>query len=450
MLRILTSVFVWTMIGVIANAYANNAETVGSFDNPSLNNLSLADAEKLFEENNREVMNAKRMLQLANAETEIAGAKPNPILSVGVSSININRGTGNYNSVGNPNQNGVIGLWHQTYSTIVQVSQLYERGDKRLLRESVASKAVNAYEYDLQETIRKQHLQMVTSYYDLKLAQETMHIQESNISNYEKTLQATELRAKVGEVAASDLARIRVDVLRAKNDLRQAQANMQKAQFSLAYLIGKDQEAATIHVVDPWPEFDQNLTFKEEERLLSQRSDVMAADARIAQAQETQKLAQSFKTRDVTVALAYQHMPGQQPGVYPDTIGATVNVPLFVNYQYHGEAARAEAIYDNAIETKGRVMASALGEVRRAKADLQAAIDKTIRFDKEILSEAQKTASSAEFAYKHGASNVIDLLDARRILRALQLEATSVKADYAKAMAAWQAAIRQANAESVR
>ena len=46
--------------------------------------------------------------------------------------------------------------------------------------------------------------------------------------------------------------------------------------------------------------------------------------------------------------------------------------------------------------------------------------------------------SLAEFAYKNGAIGVMDLLDARRTLRAIQIDAATAQADYAKALAAWQ------------
>ena len=162
------------------------------------------------------------------------------------------------------------------------------------------------------------------------------------------------------------------------------------------------------------------------------------------QAQQARKLAESLKTRDLTWSLAYQHFPGQEPGSAPDTVGASVSIPLFTNYQYEGEAARAEVDYASAMEAKEQVRAAAVAEMRRAKADLQAAVDKNRRFDQSILSEAQKASEAAEFAYQHGAMSVMDLLDARRILRTLQLESVTVKADYAKSLSAWLAATRQA------
>ncbi|HSH88256.1 MAG TPA: TolC family protein [Methylophilus sp.] len=392
----------------------------------------------MFAGYSRELLAAKRSVQSAEAYTLIAGQRPNPVLSMGVSSLNVNRGQGN------PNQNGASSIWDKTYNSTLQISQLYERGNKRELRTSVAENAVKASEFDLKETYRRQALAMVTAYYDLKLAQDTVQIQQANVGLYEKTLQAAELRLKAGDVASADVARIRVDALRGKNDLRQAQATLQKAQAQLAYLIGRDQASATLYAEDAWPSLDTDTAVHEGDAWLTQRSDIQAAEVRMRQAEQARKLAESLKTRDLTWSLAYQHFPGQEPGSAPDTVGASVSIPLFINYQYEGEAARAEVDYNIATEAKEQVKAAALAEMRSAKADLEAAIDKNRRFDQNILAEAQKAADAAEFAYQHGAMSVMDLLDARRILRALQLESASVKADYAKSLFAWLAATHQA------
>lgn len=418
----------------ISSAFAADAE----LQSIALDHLTLPQAEQLFAGYSRELLAAKRSVQSAEAYTLIAGQRPNPVLSMGVSSLNVNRGQGN------PNQNGASSIWDKTYNSTLQISQLYERGNKRELRTSVAENAVKASEFDLKETYRRQALAMVTAYYDLKLAQDTVQIQQANVGLYEKTLQAAELRLKAGDVASADVARIRVDALRGKNDLRQAQATLQKAQAQLAYLIGRDQASATLYAEDAWPSLDTDTAVHEGDAWLTQRSDIQAAEVRMRQAEQARKLAESLKTRDLTWSLAYQHFPGQEPGSAPDTVGASVSIPLFINYQYEGEAARAEVDYNIATEAKEQVKAAALAEMRSAKADLEAAIDKNRRFDQNILAEAQKAADAAEFAYQHGAMSVMDLLDARRILRALQLESASVKADYAKSLFAWLAATHQA------
>ena len=55
---------------------------------------------------------------------------------------------------------------------------------------------------------------------------------------------------------------------------------------------------------------------------------------------------------------------------------------------------------------------------------------------KDIVPRASQVASQAEFAYKRGALSLTDLLDARRTLRATQLDALAARADLAKARTA--------------
>ena len=427
----------------VKNTQAANSTEVessqGNLSNPNLGSLSLKDAEQLFKQNNRELLAAQRAVEASQANTLSAGQKPNPVLSFGVSSIDLNRNRAN----ANPNKSN--GILNDTYNSSVQISQLFERGDKRNLRLSSAETAVKAAKFDLKDTIRQQQLALKSAYYDLLLAQDSAQIQQTNVDLYEKTLQAADLRLKAGDIAASDVARIRVDALRAKNDLRQAVANQQKAQANLAYFIGREQVANTIIANDTWPAVQDSATLALDEKSIAQRPDVQAAETRTQQAIQNRRLAEALKTRDINVGVGYQHFPGQEPGAGENTIGATVSIPLFTNYQYQGEIARAENDYTTALEAKEQTSAAALGEIERAKADLDAAVDKVRRFDTQMLSEAQQAADAAEFAYQHGAMGVTDLLDSRRILRALQLDAVSVRADYAKSLAAWQAATHVEN-----
>jgi cobalt-zinc-cadmium efflux system outer membrane protein len=405
-----------------------------SSSQPNLSGLSLIDTEQLFKQNNRELLAAQRAVEASQTNTLSAGQKPNPVLSFGVSSIDLNRNRGNVNA------NKSTGILNDTYNSSVQISQLFERGDKRNLRIASAETAVKAAKFDFKDTLRQQQLALKSAYYDLLLAQDSVLIQQTNVELYEKTLQAADVRLKAGDIAPSDVTRIRIDALRAKNDLRQAIANQQKSQANLAYFIGREQVANTIVLSDAWPALPESTLLALDEKSLTQRPDVLAAETRTQQAIQNRRLAEALKTRDINVGVGYQHFPGQEPGTGENTIGATVSIPLFTNYQYQGEIARAENDYTRALEAKEQTSAAALGEIERAKADLDAAVDKVRRFDTQMLAEAQKAADAAEFAYQHGATGVTDLLDARRILRALQLDAVSVRADYAKSLAAWQAA----------
>ena len=409
-------------------------------DGATLEHLSFSDAKTFFSSNNRELILAKRMLESAETFAVIAAQKPNPVLSLGISSLNLNH------SQGNTNPNGSNSLADKTLNSSIQINQLFERGDKREIRIASAEDGIKASSYDLKDTRRQQTLALANAYYDLLLSQESEQIQRSNVDLYESTLKAAELRLKAGDIAASDVARIKVDALRVQNDLRQASANHQKAQINIAYLMGKENEANKIIATDHWPSASQmsnkalNLVPLNLEAKLNQRSDILAAEARTRQAEENRRFANSLKTRDINIGVQYQHFPGQGPAVGENTVGAFVSIPLFTNYQYQGEVARSEVDYITAVEAKAQARATAIGEITRSQADLDASIDKMQRFEQQMLGEAQKATDAAEFAYQHGAIGVTDLLDSRRVLRALQLESASAHADYAKAFAAWQAA----------
>ncbi len=430
-----SSIFTYLALSAVS-VYTNMALA----EEPQLDHLSYSAASTLFSNNSRELLLAKRMLESAQAGAVIAAQKPNPVLSIGVSNFNLNR------NQGNTNPNGGNGLVDKTLNSSVQINQLLERGNKRELRMAAAENAIKASNYDLKDTRRQQTLSLAYAYYDLLLAQESEKIQMSNVALYESTLKAAELRLKAGDIANSDVARIRVDALRVKNDLRQAIANHQKAQANIAYLLGKENEASSIVATDQWPTMDAALSAAANigevnlANKISQRPDILAAEARTQQAEENRRFANSLKTRDLNLGVQYQHFPGQGPAVGDNTIGAFVSIPLFTNYQYQGEVARSEVEFAAALEAKEQARATAIGEISRSRADLNAAIDKVQRFEQQMLGEAQKASDAAEFAYQHGAIGVTDLLDSRRVLRALQLESAAAHADYAKAYSAWQAA----------
>lgn len=405
----------------------------------SLDSLSLKQSIQLFEVNNREVLSAKRNIEGAEADTLTAGQMPNPVLSIGASNFNLNTNQGNTNTQHSNN------LTNKTIQSVLQVSQLFERGDKRNLRLAAADKALIASRLDFKDTLRQQELILQSAYYDLLLAQETEKIQQINVDLYAKSLNAAELRLKAGDIAASDVARIKVDVLRSQNDLRQSLANRQKAQSNLAYLIGKENNSNEIIATDTWPSTDIDLINHADKSKLNDRPDILAAEIRTKQADDMRSLAKSLKSRDVTVDLAYQHFPGQEPGVGVNTIGATVSFPLFTNYEYQGEIGRAEVNYYLAQDSKDQIKALAIGELNKAESDLNSSIDRVKRYDEQALGEAQKVADAAEFSYQHGAINLTDLLDARRTLHSIQLDAVNSHADFAKSLATWRAAIQIEN-----
>ena len=391
----------------------------------SLGQLTLQQAETLFNERNREVQLARRAAEGAEADILSARARPNPTLSLGTASISPHVGVGSGS------------LRDKRVDTTIGLSQLFERGGKRELRTQAAEYNAQAARSDEADVARVQRAALYTAYYELVQAQDRIRVSEETAALFGRTVDAASQRLKAGDISPTEFARISVDALRAQNDARTARADRDKAQLALGYLIGAERDAARIRATDGWPQVAPALDNVEIERVLSQRADVQAAHARMQAAERTRELARALRTRDVVAGVQYERFPGD---VSNNSYGVSVSIPLFTSYYYQGEIRRAEVDLQASEENLERTRAIAVAEINRAMADLTAASDRTRRFREVLLPAAEKAANGAEFAYSRGAIGVMDLLDARRQLYATQLEAVATQADYARALAAWRAA----------
>lgn len=379
-----------------------------------LSHLTLQDAEKLWQQKNREIQAARS--QVAGADADLMGAaqRPNPQLSLN---------TGSLTRSGGINQSDAI----------VRIDQTFERGGKRELRMKNADLRLGAAREDLADTSRQNLTLLHQTYFDLLLAQEKLVITQSNAQLFGQTVDAARLRLEVGDIAKSELSRIRVDALRAENDVRQSQSDLRQAQLSLAYLIGAEAEAEHIHAVDSWPV--AQLPPLDSSTDIDQRPDVRSALLRVQAANVARDLAVSLKTRDITVGLQFERNGSNAP---THSIGMGVSIPLLTGYEYQGEIRHAEVDALAAEDALERTRAQALVEVSQAMDSLTAAADRVSRFDGSLLAEASASLDSAEFAYRHGALSIMDLLDARRVYKSTLLEAATARADYAKSLIAWR------------
>ncbi len=168
---------------------------------------------------------------------------------------------------------------------------------------------------------------------------------------------------------------------------------------------------------------------------LEQRPDLEAARRRMVAAEADRDLARAQKKRNVTLGVQYEHNMQNAP---TNSYGFGVSVPLFIWHEYEGEIAKAESDYNLARLQYEQLQAQAFGQAGQARNALLAARERRQRLENGLLVDAERVAKAAEFAYAKGAMGLMDLLDARRTLRQIQIEAASGRADYAKAYSDWQ------------
>jgi cobalt-zinc-cadmium efflux system outer membrane protein len=396
--------------------------------------LTLAEAEALLISNNRDLLAARRAIASAEAQRVIAGVRPNATFSVNSSSISSNPGIG-------PGP-----LDNKRMDTVFRIDQPFERGDKRELRLDVASGLQRAAQNDSLDVLRQQLAAVRGAYYDLKQAQERGRVLNESAQLFAGTLSAAQTRLKAGDLAPADVAKVQVDYERAQNDARGAQAELMRARLALALLIGTERAARELTATDSWPAAEA-ADADAVEQAIDARPDVLAAKARFEAAEKLRDLAKAQRTRDITVGAQYEHFPGTIP---INSVGFGVSIPLFTGNDFSGDIQKAEVDRYSALDFLERVRAVAATDLRRAASDLNAAAERVARYDGSLLDAAGRSAQAAEFAFQRGALSVLEVLDARRTLRAVQLESVAARTDHAKALAAWRSSSSTAQSLSPR
>lgn len=388
--------------------------------------LSFSAASRLLLDGNRQIRFARRSIDVASSEIRRADVLPNPTLSASVS-------------------NTVAGQYRTGASDrILRLEQLIERGGKRELRVGIATAGERVARFELAEVVRRQRSALASAYYDLLAAQALVLLAEENAAGYARLVDAAERRLRAGDIAAVDVARLRVEASRARNDARAAQGALTEARIELSSVLGVETQAASLRATDDFPGIDElpaDLTLppapERIDRAMQGRADVAAAAARVTALSRAAELALRLRTRDITVGVQTEHAPSFGGNVF----GISASIPLHVNNDFSGDILRAQADRAQAIEDEQRIRATVRADIDRSAAQVATELDRARRAERSALPEARRAAEGMEFAFGRGASGLTDLFDARRQLAAVQAEAIATRAAYAKALAAYREAL---------
>jgi cobalt-zinc-cadmium efflux system outer membrane protein len=366
-------------------------------------------------------------LRAAEADAVQAAAAPNPSLTVSTANINPHSGVGP----------GPLGS--KAVDTIVRIDQLIEHGGKRALRSEGAQHRIAAADADRADIRRAMTRDVRQAYVDLQASQERQRVLMEIAALYDQSLAIARKRHQAGDLAQAEVARLQLEVQRARNDLLDAGLQRSTASHALAQLLGLSVPLPRIEASDAWegtlPSADATSA------LCEARSDVQAARARLAAADSALALARAGRTRDVSVGLQAEHFPATvaHPQGTGNSFGFSVQIPLFVRYNNEGEIKAALAAQDAAMLAFERARTQACGEAEQSDMELAASRQRAEAYAGDMLQSARNVADTSEFAFEHGALSVTDVLDTRRIFRMTQLDGIGARAAYLKALAAWRA-----------
>ena len=374
---------------------------------------------------NPDAMAAQRALEAARGDVLAANRAPAPVLSAGVSSIDLRNGT------------GTGSFWTQKrLDKSLGMDWTWERGNKRGLRTEAAERGARAAQADSRDMTVVQQIGALGAFYDLLAAQERLQALQALAESARTLARTADLRLKAGDLSAQDATRTRIEAERTQADLQSARLAQQQAMQILAGWLGRDVPAAGWVAEGEWPPAAASADRADIDALVEQRPDVVAARERLAAAEAAVQGAQALNRADPTLGATFDHYPdGTQTNRW---LALRISIPINGFSRFEGEIRRALAQKDLAQDLLDKTRIQARAELISLQQAWQGQTERRQAYEARILPQAQQVAAQAELAYRKGGLSLTDLLDARRTLRATQLEAAGVRNDHAHALGAWQ------------
>ncbi|HEY9897793.1 MAG TPA: TolC family protein [Pantanalinema sp.] len=265
-------------------------------------------------------------------------------------------------------------------------------------------------------------IQVTRAFWQLRKAELTEEIQQVAIDQTERTLKLTRAGYALGRQTSSDVDRVEVGVLNARNEQLRLEGETLQARTELATLVGMPADAVSLDGASAALAAAIALPSRERvDRLLDQRPDIQASQARLEAAQASLAAAQGDRWPQLSLITSYQH--GNNP--YDPTLGAR-GFSSSVSGTWDARLAASFNLFDGG--KIQRAIARSEGEVREARATLEKARrDARLQAEKALIrlksardrleltgkstAIADKTLKWVETRYQQGYASQVEVND---------------------------------------
>ena len=377
-----------------------------------------------------DVIAAARLVDAARADVLVANRSPALTLSSAVSTVDAKNGQAFGSSLSPAKLNkslGIDGLW--------------ERGGKRALRTDKAQTMVQLAQAERQETLVVQQMAAQMAFYELQTAQLRLEVLNDLAQGARLLAKTADIRLKNGDVSAQEAARTQIEADRAHAEAQVALLEYQQSSLAIGTWTGLRRPTGGWSVQVQWPQEAAwvGLAAADIDKgpWLEARSDVTAARLRLTAANQAVALAQALRITDPSLWTSVENTPDGF-GHTAKVMAVRISIPLVNANRFDGEVARATAEAEASQSVLERTRQRAQIEMLNWLETGQSQAERLQIYEKDILPKALRVAEQTETAYRKGGLSLTELLDARRTLRAVQLDVLNARNAYAKAWTYWQ------------
>jgi outer membrane protein, heavy metal efflux system len=296
-----------------------------------------------------------------------------------------------------------------------------ELGGKRGSRLRSATADVSSTRADYEDAVRQLHADAGNSFVDALGAREILKSKTKSLAQLDRIVHVNEERLRVGDIGEIELAQSRVERDQFKADVISAGSDVYSADLAAAQQLGNPDKlgpqmpmpSGSLEIATRTFDLDHLIA-----HAMQNRSDVLSRMRAIKAADERIKLAKANLVPDIAVNGAFSHT-GTGSGDFlqqPDNTisgGASVNLPISRNL-HRGELESARATRQQAELQLRSVQLKVEVEVRDAYEKYQSSAQRLNVFRSGLLKDADRVLDARLYAYQHGGSTLLEVIDAQR------------------------------------
>ena len=325
------------------------------------------------------------------------------------------------------------GVWQPLSGTQYQpnFSYLHEREHKRELRRESAKEGTQITASQHEDLERNLLFNLRSMFVQTLEAKAVLDLAKADVEYYDKIIDISRDRFKVGDIAQIDLDRIELLRVQYEAEIETATVNLRTAKFQLMQLIN---ERTPVDKFDVAGTFDWNDAVRPlddyHQIALDNRPDLRAAIETIQQSDTNHKLAVANGSTDPTFGAWYTYNPSFNNPNDKQTLGLNVSIPLRIFDRNQGEKKRTLLDIDRSRNAADATKAQVFDDVDSTYEQLRSNIALLKPYKDKYRDQATRVRDTVTFSYEHGGASLMDFLNAQSDYRVVQLAYVQLVGSY--------------------
>jgi cobalt-zinc-cadmium efflux system outer membrane protein len=267
------------------------------------------------------------------------------------------------------------------------------------------------------------------AFFQLLFAQQDAQLARENLKTVDDLVKLVSARVSTREAPKFELVKATVELQKSKKDLARADNALLVARARLNTVTGRALGDGFV-IEGVFEPVRSGLELRVlTDQALDRHPTIRRQQRVVEQAEFTIEKERASRMPDVAVMGQYHREAGDE------SVTAGLSVPLPLWYRRQGEIGTAMGTYRRAQAERDRLqqeleqtITQHFQEVRTAQAQMQV-------FEQGLLFQAKEAFDIAQFSFRHGATSLLEVIDAQRVYRQTLLEYAQAQADHSIAMA---------------